>query len=212
MLRVPRVAALWILVALCPAMAQTVRSSGATVDRVLSPRVVANWLSHPDKSGELQLDLLVLWRGSPGWFAAAGGGGGGGMMSQGRGASALQSLRVHYGDVDLELAVHPERVAVFQDGEISLGAANVILIDTVDTSPQVVGTTQVDPTIPDSGRIEFVLRRSPELVEYLDCEARVADPSLQEQTEFLCAQVLGRCDARLANPTLQAMLEASCVP
>jgi hypothetical protein len=209
MLRVPRLAAILMLVALGPAMAQ-VRSSGATVDRVLSPRVVANWLSHPDESGAMQLDLLVLWRGSPGWFAVAEGGagerGGGGMESQ-----AVRSLRLRYGDIDLGLEFRPEtRVVVFLGEELVLGEANVVLVDAVDTSPHVIETTQVGSTIPDAGRIELLLRRSPELVEYLDCEARVADPSLQEQMEFLCAQVLGRCDAQLANPTLQAMLELSC--
>ncbi len=201
-----------LLVIQSPKSAQSNGGLGGGVVRVLSPTVVATWIFHQDETGAAQLDLLVLWRGSPGWFTRGGGGGGSG--SRGRDDTVVLTMRIQYGDVDLELVFDPvARMAQLDERQIPLGDANVILIDAVDTLPQVVGTTRVESTIPESGRrIEMVLRRSNELLEYLRCDVRLSDPNAQEQMEFLCAQILGRCDARLANPTLQAMLDASCLP
>ena len=203
-----------LLAALASADAQSNVGLGGGVVRVLSPAVVATWTFHQDETGAAQLDLLVLWRGSPGWFTrGGGGGGGGGSGSRGRDDRVVLTMQIRYGDVDLELVFDPvARMAQLDERQIPLGDANVILIDAVDTLPQVVGTTRVESTIPESGRrIEMVLRRSNELLEYLRCDVRLSDPNAQEQMEFLCAQILGRCDARLANPTLQAMLDASCL-
>lgn len=203
-----------LLVGLVSTDAQSVRGLGGGVDRVLSPAVVATWISHRDETGAARLDLLVLWRGSPGWFIQDGRGGGGsaGGSSSRDGATVL-TTRIHYGGVDLELRFDPlSRTAQVGGHQIALGDANVILLDAVDSLLRVVGTRRVEPTIPESGRrIELVLRRSSELLEYLRCDVRLPDPKAQEQMEFLCAQVLGRCDVRLENPTLQAMLDVSCL-
>ena len=206
-------AGLLLLAALTSAGAQPTRSVGGGVDRVLSPAVVATWIFHRDETGAAQMDLLVLWRGSPGWFMRGDRGGGGGGGSTRPDGTTVLTTRIRYGAVDLELRFDPaSRTAHLGERQIALGEANVILIDAVDGQPQVMGTRRVEPTIPQNGlRIELVLRRSNELLEYLRCDARLTDQKAQEQMELLCAQVFGRCDARLANPTLQTMLDLSCL-
>ena len=130
---------------------------------MLSPAVVATWIAHQDQTGIAQLDLLVLWRGSLGWFMQSGGGGGGSIG--GNGAIGV-TTRIQYGDISLEVRFSPQaRIAQLQDQQITLGDANVLLIDTVDTVPQVVGTRQVDRVIPTAGRIELLLRQSVELLD-----------------------------------------------
>ena len=175
MKRIPRSALCVFLLfaALASADAQSNGGSGGGAVRVLSPTVVATWILHQDETGAAQLDLLVLWRGSPGWFTQGGGGGGGG--SRGPDDTVVLTMRIQYGDVDLELGFDPvARTAQLDERQIPLGDANVILIGQVDTLPQVVETTRVESTIPESGRrIEMVLRRSNELLEYLRCDVRL---------------------------------------
>jgi hypothetical protein len=172
-------------------------------------------MAHQNATGDSILDLLVLWRGAPGWFIGHGGARGGvaGGSTGPDGVEVLTS-RIHYGEVDLELVFDPQaRIVQLEGRSIPLGDANVLLIDEVDGphGPAFAGARRVEPTIPESGRrIDLVLRRSTELLEYLRCDARLGDQAAQEQMEFLCAQIMGRCDARLANPRLQVMLDASC--
>ena len=44
-------------------------SSGS---RVVSPAVAATWITKHRQAGDGELELLVLWRGSPGWFLEGG--------------------------------------------------------------------------------------------------------------------------------------------
>src|SRR5437868_1960036 len=80
------------------ARAQT--SAGS--NRVISPSVVAYWQQHDDADGTGRLDLLVLWRGTPGWFMRGGGTSGGGGMNGG----FVEWSGYHtmtYGDVSLTI-------------------------------------------------------------------------------------------------------------
>jgi hypothetical protein len=45
---------------------------------VISPVVMASWFTARGPSGPEQLELLVLWRGTPAWFFDPGGSGGSG--------------------------------------------------------------------------------------------------------------------------------------
>jgi hypothetical protein len=51
-------------------------SNGGTAP--VSPSVLASEMSVVDANGRGRLELLILWRGSPGWFQKGGGGGSGG--------------------------------------------------------------------------------------------------------------------------------------
>jgi hypothetical protein len=163
-----------------------------------------------DAAGNGTLELLILWRGSPGWFRKGGGGasggGQGGTMSGGA-SPMIRSEWVSEGGVNLTVRFDPgARKAWIQDKEIALGRANVILVDGVDSSagPQVVRMLEIDPQYqttvealpqgPPTGRgprmrphvvpVQTFIRRSPELVEFLQCDARLPDASAFEQQVF----------------------------
>lgn len=174
-----------------PSPGANATSSGT---RVISPVALVTWVSTYGNDGIQVLDLIVLWRGSPGWFSR---GSGSGTSSRGSTASFHSSIR--YGGLDLQLEFEPNtRVAQIQGNAIQLRDDNVILVDNVDVAggPTVVGTLRVDPEPPlaDNGypRIEPVLRRSPEIVTFLQCDARLPDERVQAVIETVCRQVLGQ--------------------
>ena len=74
----------------------------------VSPSVMATELASVDASGRGTLQLLILWRGTPGWFMRGGGGsssGGGG--STGPGSSMMFSHWISQGGVNLNLRFDP---------------------------------------------------------------------------------------------------------
>lgn len=160
----------------------------------VSPSVLATQMSVVDVAGQGTLQLLVLWRGSPGWFRKSAGGasGSGGGGSMGAGPSPMvRSEWIAQGGVNLAVRFDPVgRKAWIQDSEITLNDANVVLVDDVDSpaGPRVVRTLRVDPeyqTTPASpAPVQMFIRRSPELVEFLQCD--IALPGLQpyEQQVF----------------------------
>lgn len=157
----------------------------------LSPSVIATWEAHFDPpvgqqvtdpfSVPLMLDLLVLWRGNPGWFDDASlSTGSGGSDGVHRVASRGHSLELRF---DRRTGtVHIQRQT------IALLGANVLLLDHVDDTGNVLvaGTMQVDPVI-SSGRparggpsvdpLAEIIRRSPELFDYLQCDPFFTDPN-----------------------------------
>jgi hypothetical protein len=167
----------------------------------VSPSVVATWEAHnaPISSptanqpvGPLLLDLLVLWRGSPGWFVDGG-------MEAG-GSSHLHKLSSR-GRV-LELRFDPERRRVQIGGKaITLEAANVLLLDNVDRPGEItVSTATVDPAFPrEFGRagaamdpLGSMLQRSPELLAFLRCQ-----PSSSDRSDSAALHQLGYCQTLL---------------
>src|SRR5688572_29417990 len=112
----------------------------------VSPSVMATEMSDVDAAGRGTLQLLILWRGSPGWFRQGGGSGGGGSM--GGPNPTIRSECISQGGVNLTVRFDPAARKVWiQDKEIVLDDANVVLVDGVDSpaGPQVVGTLRIDP-------------------------------------------------------------------
>lgn len=121
-----------------------------------------------NRESSAMLEVLVLWRGTPGWFLEPGPGGGssvsfdsgafyprpgrdasrpaaGGVPAGGRLGS---SVSIHQGRVRLELRFEPESATVYvQEHPVSLHDDNVVLVDDVDDSagPRVAGTLRIDP-------------------------------------------------------------------
>ena len=160
-------------------------------ERVLSPAVVGAWFTHSDAPGSHMLDLLVLWRGSPGWYMQEGPRG----SSSGGGGSGRSHVTLKYGGLFLQVLFDgPARIAEIEDRKIPVKDDNVLLVDDVDSAsgPKVVKTLRVDPDLSDARRAEEVIRRSPELVAYLRCDIKLPDAQRQAMMDVICAQVIGK--------------------
>ena len=145
-------------------------------DRPVSPTVVASWMTRGDK-----LTLLVLWRGSPGWFWRGDDhGSGGGAI----GAQGFQQIR--YGGrtlrVDYDLTAQTASIA---GREFPLRETNVAMVDFVDSvgGPTVVDSRYVDPSLVasaqdgasfDAGLV--VIARESTLFSFLQCELSLPPP------------------------------------
>ena len=164
-------------------------STGGTAP--VSPSVMATDMCKVDANGRGTLELLVLWRGGPRWFKKGDGGGSGGGGTMSPDSKAVQSAWVSQGGVSLHVRFDSAaRKAWVQDNEIDLGDANVILVDDVDSAagPRVVRTLRIDPDYETKPRMpvpaQTFIRRSPELVEFLRCDARPPDASAYERKVF----------------------------
>jgi hypothetical protein len=168
--------------------ASAVTLHAATVS-VISPVVVVSWFTSSDSSRVEQLDLLVLWRGSAGWFMHPGGAGGGG------GISGPHYTWIQYGDVRLTLDFdQSKRIVVVQGRTIELGADNVVFVDDVDakSGQRVIRTLSIPRAMPGSaGQIGPLLQKSPEIMSYLRCDAAAVRDADREYLSRLCLQNVG---------------------
>jgi len=166
---------------------------------------MATWVARVEGDGSRALVFLVLWRGSPGWFARGSASG-----ASGGGDCRVYHTTIRRGDLQLQIEFDsqtrlatisqallvPERVATIRKKAIELRDQNVILVDGVDEAqePQIVGTLRVDPTLPP-GRSPLnlgeMLRQSKEILSFLQCgDPRLADPLAQKAADIVCASVL----------------------
>ena len=185
-----------MLITRTPAVhAQTSSSS-----RPLSSTVIGTYVV---RGGELT--LLVLWRGSPGWYSRGGGGNG---SSGGGGSSAgreFGSVSLTYGgrtfSIDFD---YTARMAKLLDQDISLAATNVVLVDEVDSpsGAHIVSRQWVDPALPAVANSDLrtmgddpaitAIRRAPALAEFLRCDVPLPVPT--------------DLDSALLDPTVRARL------
>lgn len=173
---------------------------GTSTSRTASPTVFASWTSQWSNADGTAVTLLVLWRGSsPGWFAK--GASGGSSSSSGGGSSgpdgtyrAYQTFTAGGRTFELELDLGRKVVKILNQ-EISLQAANVILVDDADSPSRarIVGTRWVDPSRegqsagPDA--IADVVKRTPALLEYLRCDLVPDDPLIKKMMPIICDQM-----------------------
>ena len=70
----------------------------------------------------------------------------------------------------------------------------MVLVDEVDgPNLRVVGTLRIDPTMTTDKQIEPLLKRSPEIVKFLQCDQKINTPSVQSQVvERSCQIVTGK--------------------
>lgn len=171
--------------------------SGMSTSRVTSPTVVASWVSHENFADGKATTLLVLWRGSPGWFSKGRGGssgGGGGSGAGGGGSSAY----VYFSEGGLTFMMefdYDKSTVKILNQVISLRETNVVLVDFVDSTngPSIVGYRWVDPAPRDDPSsvdpIAAVVKRSPELFEYLRCDLSLDDPVMKAMMPIICGQM-----------------------
>ena len=100
----------------------------------------------------------------------------------------------------MQVTLHTaKRVAEVQGQRVQLGDANVILVDGVDLAgnAKVVSTLRIDPAVPVSPdgrpiRVVEVLRRSPEVLAFLQCQTAMPEGKGQATIDAICAQVIGK--------------------
>jgi hypothetical protein len=173
--------------------------STSTPSRFVSPTVVASWTSrtHADSTDT----LLVLWRGSPGWFSKTGGASGGAQSwSLGGKGGEQQFFRSGGRDFALEF-FDDRRVVKILNQEISLTETNVVLVDGVDSlsGPTIIGRRWMPPGPPlppaiagaSPDPIAGVVSRSPELIEYLQCGTPMADQAMNVIVDLVCRRMRG---------------------
>lgn len=163
--------------ALAASSAQRARSQiGGGMDTI-SPSVIENLFAHEEPDGSWRLDLLVLWRGDPGWFLA---GGANGMSSSDRsdGSSVLHN---RHADVDFDITFDPAAgLATLAGTTIRLDETNVVLVDGMPSAMKIVATRRVNNRIarPPIG-LQAVFRASPELDDFLRCNVTNGNPVLE---------------------------------
>ena len=171
------------------AAAQSQPSAGS--NRVISPTVVAFWIER-ETDGARQLDLLVLWRGSPGWFTRGGSSSGGGNGHGGFGQWRTQHW-MSYGDIMLTVDLvsnskdfdRDVTVATILGREIPLG--HIVMIDGADTKhPAIVATRFMDAPITGNDTVAVAVKSSPELFEFLRCDAPMPNPDMQDMIRSVC--------------------------
>ena len=183
--------ALIVMTAIVAAQPQVRRSSGSGV---VSPTVVATAVVAYPAVDQAELQLLVLWRGKPGWFTN----GRSGSSSGGSSGNGVEAPLVHlatYGDVSLDLSFSAAAHKAIIDGtDVPLPPDdNVILVDDVDSAPRVVRTLHIDShaQVDSSTRAvptqEFI-KRSPILIDYLQCNIELPGP-IQEMMKMICARL-----------------------
>jgi hypothetical protein len=181
-------------------LAAPISGQGAPMDgswssptSVISPVVMASWFTTRAPNGVEQLELLVLWRGTPGWFLHPGGSGGSG----GGPASSHTWITRIRGDRTLTLTLDydpPKRLVVVQGTRLELAGNNVVFVDDVDSSdgPRVTRTTSIARAMPGSpGQIGLVLRNSPEIMSFLRCDSAPSSGPSRPLLEHLCLQNVG---------------------
>jgi hypothetical protein len=166
-------------------------------NRVLSPTTVAYWQQHDNGDGTGSLDLLVLWRGSPGWFFRSGGTSGGGGAHGGFGQWQATHWMT-YGDVTLTLDLKSTSkdfnpattVVTILDREIALRDTNVVLIDAADSgTPMIIGARYVDPRFSGTDAVAAIVKRTAELFEFLQCDVTLPDANQQAMMALVCGQM-----------------------
>jgi hypothetical protein len=163
-----------------------VRSSGGG-NTMISPTVFATWVTDRVGNGPAHLRLLVLWRGTPGWYFRAGSK----IADSSDGARTHQTIE--YGDIRLTLDYGADDAVAINGRELHLGKDNVVYVDDVDklTGARVVRTSRIPSTLPGSeGQIGLAIRDVPDIVAYLNCDARASDAQRQKMIENVAACII----------------------
>lgn len=176
--------------------------------RPLSSTVVATYVTH---AGELA--LLVLWRGSPGWWGGRShrGSGGGGV----RAGQEFGSVFETYGDRTISIELNfTARTATLAGQNISLADTNVVLVDDIDAAagPRIVGRQRIDASLPQVDRDRMTIDDDPAIIairraaaaDYLQCDIPIPAPAGLDSGSSDAATAARLLDA------LQGMMASTC--
>ncbi len=133
------------------------RESTSCQSNIVSSTVVATFCGHRQGDNEI-LDLLILWRGKPGWFQRrypGGVAGRGGSRVFGGGTNGIVSAYEAYGDVTIAYdANFDTNVATIGQSTVKLDHINTVLIDDVDGDWHTSATRWTEPGLPLAARGE----------------------------------------------------------
>jgi hypothetical protein len=160
---------------------------------VVSPTVVASWRTFDNHAG-VTTSLLVLWRGTPGWF--------GGAIAPSASNSGSTNEGFTYADREFRIDYDDSAAtATLLKRQFSLKEVNVVLVDGVDSpmGPAVVASKWVPPGPPAppllpgaiGDPVAGIMMRAPELYEYLRCDLTVSDPRMKMIMPTLCGRMRG---------------------
>jgi hypothetical protein len=171
--------------------ASTVTRSSGGGNGGISPTVFATWLTERIGNDPEQLRLLILWRGTPGWYFVPGG------RIGGTSSAAGTHDTIEFGDIRLTWDYGAGDAVTINGRDVHLGTDNVVYVDDVDAQAgaRVVRTSRIPSQMPGSaGQIGLAIRDVPDLVTYLQCDARASDPRRQMLIDRLsaCIVSLGR--------------------
>lgn len=184
-----------LLAVTLPALEQPEQTT-STGSRVVSPSVVATTIARIGDRRTTQLELIVLWRGSPGWFLGAADGSSTWQRNETGSRTVDQAVvhRVSFGSRPLVVTFFRDRHAVrIGDGELAPlpDGANAVLVDNVDSpdGPVIVNTVRLESnTIAFPARIEPLLGASPDLMSFLRCEAPLPDAGMNNVVRAIVCQ------------------------
>jgi hypothetical protein len=154
----------------------------------ISPVVVAEWFTHR-VGGVEQLELLILWRGTPGWFLQPG------TYADSGGEPGGHNTWMKLGSIEVSMAFDDasRRIRIQGKEAIALGKDNVLFVDDVDgpSGPRVVGSMSVARAMPGSaGQIAPIVKSSPRIMAFLRCDAGDDSPR-RERLRMMCLTNIG---------------------
>jgi hypothetical protein len=155
--------------------------SASCQSSIVSSTVVATFCGHRQDENEM-LDLLIVWRGSPGWFQNRhfGGGGGGGSRKFGAGTKGYVAMQQAYGDVTISFdADFDANTVAIGERTVALGRVNTIVVDKVDQPGvhRISAIRRTEPRLPLGGDVNlFLAQHSRRLLNDLHCEIPMPTP------------------------------------
>lgn len=167
---------------------RTIVARGGHTTQPVSSVALATVMFTRDVGDDRTIDLLVVWRGEPGWFMTTS------SRETGGGRVGASWVRLQYGEVSVDLELErPARRARINGVVAELGDANVILVDRIDTEgPGVVETLRIDPEFSGTSPVVYpLLRRSEKILSFIRCDVRLPDPKRQAVFDHICAQIVG---------------------
>lgn len=146
----------------------------------VSPSVVATWTTVP---GRQAIDLLVLWRGRPGWMTKKP------QQQSGGGNRWSFSSAATYGDVNINVTFdRTSRKGTINGIAVDLKRDTIVLVDNVDTRVAVVRTLPLVADLED-GLIASALRASPAAVAFTNCDLKSEAVSRSAVFTKLCSRL-----------------------
>src|SRR4030095_4364273 len=176
------------LLALAQTVPQQPRESASCQSDIVSSTVVSTVCGHRQGDNAI-VDLVILWRGTPGCFQrnGTGGSGGAGSRSFGAGTNGVVSHSQYYGEVTIAFRADFDiGSATIGQSTIKLDHLNTIVVDDVDRDWRITNTRWTDPALPLVGDWNLMLaKRSREFVRDLQCDIPMPAPPPLPQVPVL---------------------------